>query len=101
MRAEPQDPGKRSFTVQDMSTYIGSVADVMNPKVKNPPAAQAFNDILDYPAYLKMGDQPGTYFSRCYGRKVWKYEQMPAPWRSLFEAKFPDVAKDPGAVLKG
>ena len=100
MRAEPLEAGKRSFTVQDMSTYVGSVADVMNPKVKNPPSQHLFNDILDYPPYLKMGDQPGTYFSRCYGRKVFRYADMPARWRVLFEAKFPDVAKDPGAILK-
>jgi hypothetical protein len=48
-----------------------------------------------------MGDQPGTYFSRCYGCKVWKYTEMPETWRRLFEQKFPDIAKDPGAVLKG
>lgn len=100
-RAEPKEGGKRTFTVQDMSTYIGSAADVMNPKVKNAPAQQQFNDILDFPPYLKMGDTQGTYFSRCYGRKAFKYAEMPATWRALFEAKFPDVAKDPGAVLKG
>jgi hypothetical protein len=48
-----------------------------------------------------MGNQPGTYFSRCYGRKVFRYEQMPAVWRALFEAKFPDVAGNPGALLRG
>ncbi len=101
MRAEPLEAGKKTFTVQDMSTWIGSVADIMNPKVKNPPARHAFNDVLDYPPYLKMGDQPGTYFSRCYGRKVYKYADMPETWRKLFEQKFPDIAKDPGAVLKG
>jgi hypothetical protein len=101
MHVEPTEPGKRSFTVQDMSTYVGSLADVMNPKVRNAPCRQMFNDILDYPPYLKMGNQPGTYFSRCYGRKVFRYEQMPAVWRALFEAKFPDVAGNLGALLRG
>jgi len=101
MRAEPLEAGKRTFTVQDMSTYVGSLADVLNPKVKNPRSQHLFNDILDFPPYLKMGDQPGTYFSRCYGRKEYRYADMPAVWRALFEAKFPDVAKDPGAILKG
>jgi hypothetical protein len=60
-----------------------------------------FNDILNFPAWLQMGDQPGTFFSHCYGRKVFRYEQMPARWRSLFEYRYPDVAKDPAAVLRG
>lgn len=101
LHAEPLEAGKRSFTVQDMSTYVGSLADVMNPKVKNPRSQHLFNDILDYPAYLKMGDQPGTYFSRCYGRKEYRYADMPARWRALLEQKYPDVAQDPGALLKG
>jgi hypothetical protein len=101
MHNEPLDPAKRTFTVQDWSTYIGTVADVMNPKLKNPPSAQMFNDILDFPPWLQMGDYKGTYVSRCYGRKVYDYKSMPAVWRGFFEQKFPDVAKDPGAILKG
>ena len=98
---EPSDPAKRTFTVNDWSTYIGSVADVLHPKAKNPPSAQMFNDILDFPPWLQMGDNKGTFVSRCYGRKVYEYSAMPAVWRGFFERKFPDVAKDPGAVLKG
>jgi hypothetical protein len=99
LRAEPLDARKRSLIAQDMSTWIGSLADVMNPNATNPPSRHMFNDILDYPAYLKMGDQPGTYFSRCHGRKVYRYGEMPARWRALFEAKFADAARDPDGVL--
>ena len=97
---EPLEPGKASFTVQDWSTYIGQVADVLDPQQPNPPSAQMFNDILDFPQWLQMGDYKGTYVSRCYGRKVFDYGSMPATWRRLFEQKFPDFAKDPGAVLR-
>jgi hypothetical protein len=100
MHGEPLEAGKRSFTVQDMSTWIGRIADVMDPKVRNPPARHMFNDVLDFPPYLKMGDQPGTYFSRCHGGKVHRYQDMPATWRALFEQKFPDIARDPGALLE-
>lgn len=99
LHAESVDSSRPSFTVNDWSTYIGSLADVMNPKKPNPPATQMFNDILDFPAWLKMGDHKGTYLSRCYGRKVYDYASMPAVWRKLFEQKFPDIAKDPRAVL--
>ncbi len=97
---QPLEAGKRSFTVNDWSTYIGSVADVLDPKKLNPPSAQMFNDILDFPAWLQMGDYKGTYVSRCYGRKVYGYASMPATWRRFFEQKFPEVAKDPGALLR-
>lgn len=101
MRVEPLAPGSRPFTVNDMSTYVGSASDVMDPKVTNPPAAHMFNDIVDFPAWLQMGNVSGLYYSRCWGRKVRTYLQMPAVWRMHFEAKFPDVAKDPGALVRG
>lgn len=103
LRSEPLEPGpgKASFTVQDWSTYIGRTADIMDPSKPNPPSSQMFNDILDFPKWLEMGDHKGTFVSRCYGRKVFDYGSMPATWRRLFEGRFPDVAKDPAAVLKG
>jgi hypothetical protein len=95
------DSGKKPLRVNDWSTYVGSLADVVDPKVKNAPAVQYFNDILTWPKWPKMGDQPGSYVSRCFGRKVFEYEQMPAIWRELFERALPESAKDPAGVLKG
>ncbi len=100
MHAEPVEPGKRTFTVNDWSTYVGSLAEVLDPAQLNPACAQVFNDVLDFPAWLQMGDHPGTYVSRCYGRKVTRYAAMPAVWRRHFEAKLPDLASDPGALVR-
>ena len=100
LRNEPLEPGKPSFTVQDWSTYVGRVADVLDPAQLNPPSGHMFVDILDFPRWLEMGDYKGSFVSRCYGAKVFDYGSMPATWRRLFEQKFPDLAKDPGAVLR-
>lgn len=101
MTATPIDPnsGAKVFTVNDWSTYIGSVSEVADPAVKNAPCRQYFNDILSWPAWLQMGDQPGSYVSRCYGRKVFAYEQMPQTWRKLFEEDQPEAARNAAAVL--
>lgn len=101
LHVEPAEPGGASFTVNDWSTYIGSLDQVLDPQQPNPPAAQMFNDILDFPQWLQMGDHPGTYVSRCYGRKVFRYTDMPATWRRIFEAKFPEAARAPAEVLQG
>ena len=100
LHAEPSDPAKRTFTVNDWSTYVGSLDAVLDPAQPNPPCAQMFTDVLDFPAWLQMGDQPGTYVSRCYGRKVPRYQDMPAVWRRHFEAVLPDLAADPGALVR-
>lgn len=102
LNAQPIDPstGAKPLVVADLSTYVAKLEDVTNPKVKNAPASQSFNDILTWPKWLEMGDQRGSYFSRCYGRKEFSYAGMPATWRKLFEQVMPDVAKDPAAALR-
>lgn len=102
LNAQPLDPsgGVKPLVVQDWSTYVAKLADVANPKVQNAPASQSFIDVLTWPAWLQMGDQRGSYVSRCYGRKAFSYAQMPATWRKLFAQAMPEVAKDPAAVLK-
>lgn len=102
MNAVPTDPssGKKGRSVNDWSTYVASLDDIANPKVKNAPGVQYFNDILTYPAWLQMGDHAGSYVSRCFGRKVFSYAQMPALWRRLYEKALPESAKDAAGVLK-
>jgi hypothetical protein len=102
LHAVPEEPGpgKRTLTVNDWSTYVGSLREVLDPAVRNPEATQTFMDVLDFPAWLQMGDTPGTFVSHCYARKVKSYAAMPAIWRRHFEAKFPDLAQDPGALVR-
>jgi len=101
LRADPTDAGSdaRPFVVNDWSTYVGRVADVVDPGVTNPPSVQYFTDILTWPSWLEMGDQPGSYFSRCFGRKVFAYQQMPEVWRDLFATALPESARDPYSLL--
>lgn len=102
MYAEPLDAasGTRPLRVNDWSTYVGKLADIVSPAVTNAPAAQYFTDILTWPKWLQMGDQPGSYVSRCAGRKVFAYGQMPQTWRRLLEGSMTEVAQDPGGFLK-
>lgn len=101
LRNEATAPSQRPFNVNDWSTYVGSWREVRDPANRNPTAAQTFTDVLDFPAWLQMGETQGTFVSRCYGRKVTRYEDMPIIWRRHFEARFPDVARNPAALLTG
>ena len=103
IHAEPLDPaaGARALHVNDWSTYIGPLAEMADPKSRNVRGAQYFNDVLTWPKWLQMGDRPGSFLSRCYGRKVFAYAQMPALWRRLFERVQPEAARDPAGLLAG
>jgi hypothetical protein len=48
-----------------------------------------------------MGDRPGNLTSRMTGRKVRRYEDLPASWRERLAKRAPKIAADPLAALDG
>ncbi len=100
-RMDPKEAGKaRMSQVNDWSTYSGSLKGVADSKNVNPRSNWIFNDINTWPAWLEMGDQPGNYISRGLGQKEFAFKDMPAVWREMLAAQYPDYAKDPIAPLK-
>ncbi len=99
---EPQTPDAGPpFRVNDWSTYHGSVRDVANTEILNAPATWYFNDILSFPPWLGMGDRPGDFVSRGYGRKVSSFRAMPEQLHDLIKARHPDIYGDPTGALAG
>ena len=101
-RFEPLTPDAGPvFRVNDWSTYHGSVRDVANTTVKNAPATWHFNDILSFPPWLGMGDRPGDFVSRGFGRKGAAFSAMPDRLQDFIKERHPEVYKDPAGALKG
>ncbi len=101
-RLNPDDPASNSLIqINDQSTYHGSLAQVADPEVKSVPATWAFNDLNTWPAWLGMGDRPGNYYSRGFGKKVESTDEMPARWRELMAERHPDILSDPASALEG
>jgi hypothetical protein len=97
----PMNGYAQPVEVNDLTTYFGSLRDIVNPKIASAPAAQVFSDINTWPGWLEMGDQPGNYYSRAYGEKVFSYNAMPKLWRDLMAQEYPEIANDPAAALRG
>ncbi len=91
----------RLMQVNDWFTYHGKVADVLNPKNTNPASDLVFNDLNTWSAWLKMGDMPGNFVGRGFGRKVFKYDDMPPLWRKLVGERYPAIAKNADAWVRG
>jgi len=99
IKGAPKAPGERPIRVNDLTTYFGSVRDVLDPSVAMPLAGQTFIDINIWPPWLEMGNQKGDYFSRCYGRKAASFDAMPTLWRQWMKEDFPKVTADFDAAL--
>jgi hypothetical protein len=96
----PGAPGGRAIRVNDLTTYFGSARDILDPDMPMPLAGQMFSDINIWPPWLQMGDQKGDYFSRCYGRKVASFDDMPAFWRQSMLAEAPAVTANFAKALR-
>ncbi|MCB2106244.1 MAG: DUF1838 family protein [Rhodobacteraceae bacterium] len=91
----------RMLRVNDWSTYKGSLAQVADPDVPNPPSEWIFNDVNTWPEWLEMGDRTGNYVSRGIGQKAFAFDDMPSTWKALMREHYPDIAKDPAGALMG
>lgn len=91
----------RLMQVNDWFTYHGKTKDVLDPKNTNPASDLYFNDLNTWSGWLKMGDRPGNFIGRGFGRKVFAYEDMPEQWRKLVTARYPEIAKDPDKWVRG
>ena len=60
-----------------------------------------FNDINTWPGWLEMGDQPGNYVSRGFGRKLSGGEGMPVAWRQFMQALYPEESRDLVGAIAG
>jgi len=93
------DPARKPFEVNDLSIYLGSLKEVSDPKVMVAAATVQSQQITGWRAWMKMGDLPGNFTSRGVGRKVARYEDMPAKWRALVAEIDPAIAADPVGAL--
>lgn len=98
-RAEPLTADGKMSQVNDWFTFHGSISEVSDPEVKSATAAQIFNDINTWPTWLNMGDHPGNYVSRGFGRKVAAMEDMPPVWQRLMKDIFPEAYADPRVFM--
>lgn len=101
-RAEPSARAPRVTQVNDWSSFHGSAAEVSDPKVMSANATQQFNDINTWSDWLEMGDQPGNFVSRGFGRKVKALDEMPSRWTDIMRERNPrELADVRGYILDG
>ncbi len=93
-RAEPTTDEGRLLHINDWTTYHGSISEVSSADVTSANATQTFNDINTWPSWLNMGDSPGNYISRGFGRKSWSIQGMPPTWRWIVSELYPKEYAD-------
>ncbi|MFL2771459.1 MAG: DUF1838 family protein [Rhodospirillaceae bacterium] len=86
--------GQDSFRANDLSTYHGSVRDILNPELPSAPATMTTHIIQSWHPWMNMKDQEGTLITRISGAKCFKVDDMHPRLRNLVREYHPDIAKD-------
>jgi hypothetical protein len=89
----------RPFEVNDIAVYHGSLSNLGDPRTTSGDAIVFFAEVTSWQRWMNMGDRPGSLTSRLGGRKVARYEDMPAFWREQLARLAPEVARDPAGAL--
>lgn len=101
MRMEPTSDDGRMFQVYDWSTFHGSISEVADPDVPSAACTQSFVDLLTWPDWLNMGDMPGNYVSRGFGRKSFSMDGMPPEWSAIMRDQYAKEYADPRGYIEG
>lgn len=93
-------PGRKTpFEVNDIAVYHGSLANLTDTAVTSAEAVVFFAEVTGWQRWMNMGDRPGNLTSRLTGRKVHRYEDLPATWRAQLARVAPQLAADPIGAL--
>jgi hypothetical protein len=92
-------PTAPDIRLSHYTTAMGSMRDIENPAVISAPCSLAFQNILKWEPWMRMGDHPGEMMSRAAGRKLENIKELPADYLEMARAVHPWLIKDPVETL--
>jgi hypothetical protein len=93
-------PTAPEIILNHYTTVHGRLSDALNPDVVSAPATLAFQNILKWEPFMKMGDHPGHLMSRTAGRKLESVDDLPDSYLAMAQQKHAKFIADPIATLE-
>jgi hypothetical protein len=94
------NPKAPEIILNHYTTVHGSLRDAIDPDVVSAPATLAFQNILKWEPWMRMGDHPGHMMSRAAGRKLESVDDLPADYLDMAARVHPKLIADPIATLE-
>lgn len=92
-------PDGSTSQLNEVSTLSGPSATVLDPAVSIVYSRVQSNDVRSWPAWLKMGNRPGTMSLFGNGGKVARFGDLPQDFLEMLDRFAPEIARDPVAAL--
>jgi hypothetical protein len=93
-------PTAPEIILNHYTTVHGRLSDALNPELASAPATLAFQNILKWEPFMRMGDHPGHLMSRAAGRKLESINELPDYYLAMAEKKHAKFIADPIATLE-
>lgn len=87
--------------LNEVSTISAPRDQVLDPGTTNISTRVQSNDVRSWPAWMNMGDRPGTLGLFANGGKVTRFADLPDDWHAMLKRYYPEIAADPIGVLDG
>jgi hypothetical protein len=94
------NPKAPEIILNHYTTVHGSLSDAIDPEVVSAPATLAFQNILKWEPWMRMGDHSGHMMSRAAGRKLESVDDLPADYLDMAAHVHPKLIADPIATLE-
>ncbi len=83
------------------TTVAGRLEDALDERLASAPCTLAFQNVLHWEPWMRMGDHPGHLMSRAAGRKLDRVDELPAAYLAMAREVHPKLIADPEATLAG
>ncbi len=95
------DSGRAPYQGNDITTYHGSLRQVLDPNSPSAEATMHYQSATDWRSWMKMGDIKGVLMARASGRKVWSVGDVPTDILAAARRMHPQIIADPVKALEG
>ncbi len=83
------------YHATEMFNFFGSVDDMVNPKLKDPPIQVGWVRLANWLPWMEMGDRAGMIYIHAAGRKLERFDQLPPVMLREIETTYPEYKSPP------
>jgi dipeptidyl aminopeptidase/acylaminoacyl peptidase len=83
------------YHATEMFNFFGNVDEMTNPKIANPAVEVGWVRLANWLPWMEMGDRAGMIYIHAAGRKLERFDQLPAVMLKEIDAVYPEYRNPP------
>ncbi len=84
-----------TYHATEMFNFFGNIDELVSDKVANPPIEVGWVRLASWLPWMEMGDRAGMIYIHAAGRKLERFDQLPAVMLKEIETTYPDYRAPP------